>query len=195
MVIEEGGGGEEGQVKANRHIFRDFHHPDSPYTSITLSGEYQKLSIGILVIVSTVHVCQFSKARAPVVEVVVVLVAPTAGGVEGAEGASCGAAALVGCDADHLVGNMTDGSFITITTVIAVLVIDPSDYNGSFIRSRLTKSGVYAHDSYLIFLSSTFLIILENVVSDIVLGVDEELLGLTLFIAALHPHHKHQHEN
>ncbi|KAI9544680.1 hypothetical protein NQZ68_001554 [Dissostichus eleginoides] len=27
-----GGGGKEGQVKANRHIFRDFHHPDSPYT-------------------------------------------------------------------------------------------------------------------------------------------------------------------
>lgn len=38
----------------------------------------------VLVITSTVHVCQFSKARAPVVEVIVVLVAPAAGGVEGA---------------------------------------------------------------------------------------------------------------
>lgn len=72
-------------------------------------GEYQKLSMSInrksfflfifflllifstfkewlcvLVITSAVHVCQFSKARAPVVEVIVVLVAPAAGGVEGA---------------------------------------------------------------------------------------------------------------
>lgn len=38
----------------------------------------------VLVIASAVHVCQFSKARAPVVEVIVVLVAPAAGGVEGA---------------------------------------------------------------------------------------------------------------
>lgn len=38
----------------------------------------------VLVITSAVHVCQFSKARAPVVEVIVVLVAPAAGGVEGA---------------------------------------------------------------------------------------------------------------
>lgn len=36
----------------------------------------------ILVVASTVHVCQFSKARAPVVEIIVVLVAPAAGGVE-----------------------------------------------------------------------------------------------------------------
>lgn len=80
------------------------------HSSVTLSGKYQKLSMSInrksflffifffsfqsshssrsglcvLVITSTVHVCQFSKARAPVVEVIVVLVAPAAGGVEGA---------------------------------------------------------------------------------------------------------------
>lgn len=49
------------------------------------------------------------------------------------------------------------------------------------------------HHSYLILLSAAFLIILEDVVSHIILWIDEELLGLTFFIAALHPHHKHQH--
>lgn len=51
------------------------------------------------------------------------------------------------------------------------------------------------HDSYLILFSSTFLVVLENVVSHVVLGINEELLGLALFIAALHPHNKQQHEN
>lgn len=49
--------------------------------------------------------------------------------------------------------------------------------------------------SYLILLSSTFLIVLENVVSHVVLGIDEKLLGLPFLIATLHPHHKQQHEN
>lgn len=44
----------------------------------------QGVGVRVLVITSTIHVCQFSKARAPVVEVIVVLVAPAAGGVEGA---------------------------------------------------------------------------------------------------------------
>lgn len=78
-------------------------------------GEYQKLQMSldrsiiilhfvflsfkdwlcVLVVAPSVHVCQFSKARAPVVEVVVVLVASAARGIEGTEGAGGGAAALV----------------------------------------------------------------------------------------------------
>lgn len=34
-----------------------------------------------------------------------------------------------GRGADNLVGNMTDGSFITITTIIALLVIAPTIYD------------------------------------------------------------------
>lgn len=49
----------------------------------------------VLVVVPAVHVCEFPEARAPVVEVIVVLVAPAAGRVEGAEGAGGGAAAFV----------------------------------------------------------------------------------------------------
>ena len=48
----------------------------------------------LIVIPSSVHVGQLLEARAPVVEIVIVLV-PRAGGVEGADGASGGAAALI----------------------------------------------------------------------------------------------------
>lgn len=52
-----------------------------------------------------------------------------------------------------------------------------------------------SHCSHLIFLSATFFVVLEDVVSHVVLGVDEELLGLALLVTALHPHHEQQHEN
>lgn len=48
-----------------------------------------------LVVVASVHVGEFAEARAPVVEVVIVLVASAAGGVKGAERSGRGAAALV----------------------------------------------------------------------------------------------------
>ena len=48
---------------------------------------------------------------------------------------------------------------------------------------------------YLIFLSASLFVIFEDVVSDVVLWVDEELLGLTLLIPPLYPHHKQQHKH
>lgn len=48
---------------------------------------------------------------------------------------------------------------------------------------------------YLVLLSASLLIIFENIVSDVVLWVNEELLGLTLLIPPLHPHHKQQHKH
>lgn len=49
----------------------------------------------VLVVPSTIEVCQLAEARAPVTEVVVVLVSAGRGGVKGAEGASGGATALI----------------------------------------------------------------------------------------------------
>lgn len=46
--------------------------------------------------------------------------------------------------------------------------------------------------SHLILLSTSLLIILEDVVPDVVLGVDEELFGVPLLLPALHPHHEQQ---
>lgn len=46
--------------------------------------------------------------------------------------------------------------------------------------------------SHLIFLSTSLFVVLEDVVPDVVLGVDEELLGVALLLPALHPHHKEQ---
>lgn len=48
---------------------------------------------------------------------------------------------------------------------------------------------------YLILLSASLLIIFEDVVSNIVLWVDEKLLGLALLIPPLHPHHKQKHQH
>lgn len=48
-----------------------------------------------LVVTPAVHICEFPEAWAPVVEVIVILVPSAAGGVDGAEGACRGAAALV----------------------------------------------------------------------------------------------------
>lgn len=48
---------------------------------------------------------------------------------------------------------------------------------------------------YLVLLSTSLLVIFEDVVSDVILRVNEELLGLTLLIPPLHPHHKQQHQH
>lgn len=48
---------------------------------------------------------------------------------------------------------------------------------------------------YLVFLSTALLIVFEYVVSHVVLWIDQQLLGLSLFIPSLHPHHKHQHQH
>lgn len=48
---------------------------------------------------------------------------------------------------------------------------------------------------YLVFLSASFFIIFENVVSDVILWVDKQLLGLALLIPPLHPHDKEQHQH
>lgn len=64
-------------VSINRKSFLFF-----KFFSLIFSSS--KVWLCVLVVAPTVHVCQFSKARAPVVEVIVVLVAPAAGGVEGA---------------------------------------------------------------------------------------------------------------
>lgn len=48
---------------------------------------------------------------------------------------------------------------------------------------------------YLILLSASLLVIFEDVVSDVVLGVNEELLCLALLIPPLYPHHKQQHQH
>lgn len=49
--------------------------------------------------------------------------------------------------------------------------------------------------AYLILFSTSLLIVFEDVVSDIILWVDQELLGLTLFIPPLHPHHKKENQH
>lgn len=49
--------------------------------------------------------------------------------------------------------------------------------------------------AYLVFLSASFFIIFKNVVSDVVLWVNKQLLGLTLLVPPLHPHHKEQHQH
>lgn len=48
---------------------------------------------------------------------------------------------------------------------------------------------------YLVFLSAALLVVFEYVVSHVVLWIDQKLLGLSLFIPSLHPHHKHQHQH
>lgn len=88
-------------VSINRNSF--LHSPPQHFLNFFLTfffrGERERGRGGarlcVLVVVPAVHVCQFPEARAPVVEVIVVLVAPAAGRVEGAEGAGGGAAALV----------------------------------------------------------------------------------------------------
>lgn len=45
---------------------------------------------------------------------------------------------------------------------------------------------------HLILLSTSLFIILEDVVPDVVLGVDEQLLGVPLLLPSLHPHHEEQ---
>lgn len=48
---------------------------------------------------------------------------------------------------------------------------------------------------YLVLLSPSLLVIFEDVVSDIVLWVNEELLGLSLLILPLHPHYKQENKH
>lgn len=45
---------------------------------------------------------------------------------------------------------------------------------------------------YLVLLSASLLIVLQDVVSDIVLRVNQQRLRLPLFLSTLHPHHKQQ---
>lgn len=47
--------------------------------------------------------------------------------------------------------------------------------------------------AHLVLLSPSLLIVFEDVVSDIIFRVDEQLLGLPLLLSALHPQHKQQH--
>lgn len=47
--------------------------------------------------------------------------------------------------------------------------------------------------SHLIFFSTALLVVLQDVVPHVILGVNEELLGVTLLLPAFHPHHKEQH--
>ena len=47
--------------------------------------------------------------------------------------------------------------------------------------------------SHLVLLPPALLVVLQDVVPDVVLGVDEQLLGLPLPLSALHPHHEQQH--
>lgn len=60
------------------------------------------------------------------------------------------------------------------------------------LRATLALASTCAH---LVFLSSAFLVVLQDVVPDVVLRVDEQLLGLPLFVAPLHPHHEQQHQD
>lgn len=59
------------------------------------------------------------------------------------------------------------------------------------VASRSFHQCVY---SYLVLLSSSLLIVFQDVVSDIIFWVNEELLCLSLFIPPLHPHHKQEHQ-
>lgn len=58
-----------------REIFPSFFKKNRNFLSV-------KVSLRLLIVASAIHVCQFSEARAPVVQIIVVLVAPAAGGVE-----------------------------------------------------------------------------------------------------------------
>ena len=48
---------------------------------------------------------------------------------------------------------------------------------------------------YLVLLAAALLVVLQDVVPDVVLGVDQQLLGLPLLVAPLHPHHEQQHQD
>jgi len=70
---------QQGGEKNNTKILFPFLHRSSSFFHLCEGGCKRAL-----VVTSAIHVCQFSEARAPVVEVIVVLVAPAARRVEGA---------------------------------------------------------------------------------------------------------------
>lgn len=59
-----------------------------------------------------------------------------------------------------------------------------------FIYYEDATAGCALCKQYLVLLSSSLLVVLQNVVSDVVLGVDQQGLCLALLLSALHPHHK-----
>lgn len=65
----------------------------------------------------------------------------------------------------------------------------------AFLRAQIAQL-LLGHSSggssHLILLSTSLLVVLEDVVPDVVLGVDEELLGVALLLPPLHPHHEQQ---
>ena len=65
----------------------------------------------LLDIIYTIQVCQFLEARPPFGEVVIVLIAPRAGRVKGAQGASVGASAFI---IKHQQGVVWGGSGVTV---------------------------------------------------------------------------------
>lgn len=61
------------------------------------------------------------------------------------------------------------------------------------IRRRKCVSG--GEGTYLVLLSTSFFVVLEDVVPHIILWVDEKLLGLPLLVTAFHPHDEQQHQD
>lgn len=60
------------------------------------------------------------------------------------------------------------------------------DLRGFGTQCRLTPR------PYLVLLSAPLLVVLQDVVPNVVLGVDQQRLGLALLLSPLHPHHKQQ---
>lgn len=61
-----------------------------------------------------------------------------------------------------------------------------------FFESR-DCTGDWPRRSHLIFFSTSLFVVLQDVVPHVILGVDQELLGVALLLPAFHPHHEEQH--
>ena len=48
--------------------------------------------------------------------------------------------------------------------------------------------------AHLVLLAPSLLVVFQDVISDVVLRVDEKLLGVPLLFSALHPHHEQKHQ-
>lgn len=76
---------------------------------------------------------------------------------------------------------------------LAQVVVLHSNSHVSIPDSKSVCVCVCFSGSHLILFSSSLFIILEDVVPDIIFGVNQQLLGLPLLLSPLNPHDKQQH--
>lgn len=78
---------------------------------------------------------------------------------------------------------------------LAQVVVLHGNSNASILDSRSERVCVCAcvSGSHLILFSSSLFVVFEDVVPDIVFGVNKQLLGLPLLLSPLDPHDKKQH--